>query len=136
MKIKICCGLENYAQVISSEMMEVLKESAQIHGISLDMEIALRLTAYMVESDLVQDSVLSQQILRLDFSEEQAIAECKRKRKAALYIYEMEKLKLFLQFEHSLPRHIKENFTIIDVKKATEAIKTELAIEKKSGQRE
>ncbi len=126
------CGLEKYAQVISSEMMAALKESAQARGISLDAEIALRLTTYMAEPELAKDNALSQQILRLDFTEAQAIAECKHKREAAVYLYEMEKLRLFLQFEQSLPRNIKEVFTLIDVKEASKRIKAELAAEERA----
>ncbi len=131
MKVEACCGLEKYAQVISSEMMEALRESAFVRGISLDMEIALRLTAYLAEPDLAQDNALFQQILRLDFTEAEAVAECKRRRNAALYLYEMEKLRLFLRFERSLPRQIKESFTVIDVKEATKQIKAELKEEEK-----
>ena len=126
------CGLEKYAQVISSEMMAALKESAQARGISLDAEIALRLTTYMAEPELAKDNALSQQILRLDFTEAQAIAECKHKRKATLYLYEMERLRLFLRLEHGLPRGVKERFILIDVKEATKPIKAELAAERKA----
>ncbi len=132
MKVETYGSLEKYAQIISSEMMDALRKSAQVRGVSLDMEIALRLTTYMAEPDLTQDNILSQQILRLDFNERQAIAECKRKRESALYVYEMEKLKLFLQFEKNLPRNMKETFTMIDLKAATKQIKAELAVEEKN----
>ena len=122
--------LERYAQVISEDLMSILKESAEEHGISLDMEIAMRLMACMAEPELTQDNALSSQILRRAFTRADAIAECKRNREGALFTYEMEKLRLYLRFEKSLPRHhSKENFQVIDVAEATKKIKAELAAE-------
>lgn len=124
--------LEKYAQVISVEMMDALKESAQEKGISLSMEIALRLMVSMTEPELGTGSSLFNSILCKDFTEEEAVAECKRKRHATLYLYEMEKLRLFLRFEQTLPRNIKESFTVIDVKEAAKKIRAELEAEEQA----
>ena len=122
--------LEIYRQVISSDLMEALKESAMKHGVSIDVEVAMRLMAYLSQPELSGENSLSQQILNLEFTHEEAIEECKRKREATLFVYEMEKLRLFMRFEQKLPRNIKESFLKINVKEAMEIIKRELALEK------
>jgi len=126
--------LEKYAQVISTDLMAALKESAEAKGVLLDMEIALRLMTVMSEPDLSKDNSLLNQIINKDFSHDAAVAECKRKRDESLRLYEIEKLRLFLRLEHSLPRDIKESFMVIDVKAMTEIIKAELAAEDQANQ--
>jgi hypothetical protein len=128
-------NLEKYAQVISADLMEALKESAETKGHSLDMEIAVRLMAGMSETALNKDTSLLNQIITKEFSHKEAKAECKRKRDAALHLYETEKLRLFLRFEAALPKKVKENFTLIDVKEESKRILAELAEEhKKDGE--
>lgn len=117
--------LEKHIQVISSDLMEALKESAADRGISLDMEIALRLMAYMAEPALTKDNSLFSQIMRKEFTEDEAVAECKRNREATLRLFEIEKLRILLKLENKLPRKFKENFTLIDVKAISEIIKTQ-----------
>ncbi len=124
--------LAKYAQVISVDLMQALKSSAVEHGVALDVEIATRLTAFMAEPEITQDNALSQQILRKQFTEMEAVAECKRKREATLYSYEMGKLRHFLINVPFLPRNIKETYTTIDVKAATKVIEAELAQEAKN----
>ena len=121
--------LEKYAQVISTDLMDALRASASEKGVSLDMEIALRLITGMTEPELNKDASLLNQIISKEFSHEDAIAECKRKREEALRLYEIEKLRIFLRFENNLPRDVKENFTLIDVKEMTKIIKAELEAE-------
>ena len=121
--------LEKYAQVVSTDLMDALKASASEKGISLDMEIALRLMTILSEPELNKDNSLLNQIINKDFSHDEAVAECKRKRDEALRLYEIEKLRLFLRLEHSLPRDAKESFMVIDVKAMTEIIRAELAAE-------
>ena len=122
-------SLEKYAQVISSDLMDVLKQSAEAKNISIDMEIALRLMAGLTHSDLNRDASLYSQIINKSFSHDDAIAECKRRREEALRLYETEKLRLYLRFEKNLPRDVKEGFLLIDVKAMTKIIKAELALE-------
>ncbi len=124
--------LEKHTQVISSDLMNALKESASEHGISLDMEIAVRLTAYMAEPELARDNALSSKILRKTFTADEAVAECKRNRNGALYNYEVEKLRLFLRFEKSLPRKVTESFLLIDVKTLTPKIRAEIEAEERN----
>ena len=128
MKIETA-NLEKYAQVISTDLMSALKESAEAKGVSLDMEIALRLMTVMSEPELNKDNSLLNQIVNKEFSHDEAVAECKRKREEALRLYEIEKLRLYLRFEKNLPRDVKESFMVIDVKAMTEVIRAELATE-------
>ncbi len=125
--------LEKYIQVIPSELLNALQDSAYENGLSLDMEIAARLIACLSEPELNKENSLFQKILAKEFNIKEATAECKRKREAALYLYEVEKLRLFLRFEKSLPRQIKEGFMIIDVKEETKRIKAD---SKKEGEAE
>ena len=123
--------LENYAQVISFEMMEGLKNSAQTHGITLEMEVALRLLAH-VGVETSEGGKLYNQIVQRKFTQEEAEAECKRKREAALHRYELAKLTLFLEHEHILPRKIKETYTMIDVKEESKRIREEIKRRRKA----
>ena len=132
MKVAITNTLEKYAQVISVEMMNALRASAQERGVSLDMEIALRLMTSMVEPELGQGNTLFNQIMRTDFPSDTAVSECKRKRHGTQYVYEIEKLRLYLCFEKNLPRNTKETFKLIDVKAETKRIKAEMEAEEKA----
>ena len=123
--------LEKYAQVISSEMMEGLKNSAHTHGITLEMEVALRLMAN-ASQETSEGGKLFNTIIHRKFTTAEAIAECKRKRKAMLYSYEIEKLTLLLEREDGLPRKFKETFTVIDVKKESIKIREEIKRRKKA----
>ncbi len=117
--------LENYAQVISFEMMEGLKNSAQTHGITLEMEVALRLLAH-VGTETSEGGRLYNKIVQRKFTKAEAEAECKRKREDMLYSYEIEKLTLLLEREDRLPRQFKETFTVIDVKAESPKIREEI----------
>ena len=116
---------ENYAQVISFEMMEGLKNSAYTHGITLEMEVALRLLAH-VGVETSEGGKLYNQIVQRTFTKAEAEAECKRKREAAVYRYELARLTVFLEHEDILPRTIKETFTLIDVKEESKKIREEI----------
>jgi len=127
-------NLEKYAQVISTDLMDALKASASEKGVSLDMEIALRLMTILSEPGLSKDNSLLNQIINKDFTHEEAVAECKRKRDEALRLYEIEKLRLYLRFENNLPRDVKESFMVIDVKAMTKIIKAEIEAEDQANQ--
>lgn len=66
--------LERYIQMVPRELLEVLKKSAAIKEISLDMEVAARLTAFMAEPELSADNALSKQIMRREFNDLEARA--------------------------------------------------------------
>ncbi len=123
---------EPHAQMISSEMLQALQQSAQANQRDLTMEINIRLYASIVTPESYGLSPVLDSILNCKFSHEAAVAECKNNHQRWLYLYEMEKLKLYLQFSNSLPRNIKENFLLIDVKAATKQIKAELEAEEKA----
>ena len=127
-------NLEKYAQVISTDLMDALKASASEKGVSLDMEIALRLMTILSEPGLSKDNSLLNQIINKDFTHEEAVAECKRKRDEALRLYEIEKLRLYLRFENNLPRDVKESFMVIDVKAMTKIMKAEIEDEDQANQ--
>ncbi len=123
--------LEKHIQVISSDLMQALRESATEHGISLDMEIALRLMAHMAEPDLTEDQSLFSKIRRMHFTEQEMFAENKRRHLGDRYLFEIEQLRNFLRFEKSLPKSLKLPYTLIDVKTETLRIKAEFEAEDK-----
>ena len=129
MEAKKHSTLEKYAQVISAELMQALKAAAEARGVSLDFEIASRLMVGLSEPNFNKDVSRFNQIMRQQFSHADAVTECRLKRKAALYNYEIEKLRLFLRFEKNLPKRIKESFVLIDVKTATKEIQVEIEAE-------
>lgn len=124
--------LEKYAQVVSREMRDALKRAAEKRGISLDMEIALRLTAIQAEPEFDSDHSILSRIMRHEFTDAELEAECKRKREGNLAVYEIEKLGRLLRVKDSLPRAYKENFTVIDTKYWTQIIQAEIDAENKN----
>lgn len=125
-------NLSKFGQVVPSEMKEYFEKSAENKGISLELEIASRLQATFETPTVYGLDSLIDQILRVEFSTAEAVAECKRKREAALFVYEMEKLRLFMRFEQRLPSEMKEKFLVINVEEAMKIIKAELDLEKKN----
>ena len=121
-----------YAQVIPEEMMLLLRASAEEKGVGLDIEIALRLLATMAMPEVFETNPLFIYILQQKPTVARGVAESKSNRHQWQYLYEVEKLRLFLRLEHNLPRNIKETFTLIDVKEVTKQIKAELATEERA----
>lgn len=124
--VEVFSGLEAYAQAISKEMLEALKKAAEEKGISLDLEIAYRLAINIFEVSQPENTITLDDILNWNFPDDAAFAECKRKRESNLYLYEMEKLRLFMEFKDMLPRKFKETFLVLDVKEAMKEIAIEL----------
>lgn len=124
-------NLKRYAQVISTELMDALKASAQQRGVSLEAEVTLRLLANLAHPEFSESNSVLNKIIRQEFTSDDAVAECKRKRESARYQYEIEKLRLVLRFEPMLPRNFKETFLLIDVKEVSKIIKAELEAEDK-----
>lgn len=114
-------------QKISSEMLLALQESAKLHGVSIDVEVASRIWLTFAEPEaLGLDSTIIH-VLKQGFSYPQAVLECKRKREAWAYLFEIDKLKRFLKMRHKLPRNFKEKFTFINVKEESKRILAEWA---------
>ena len=124
-----CEQLRKFAQIIPQEMLDALSLAAAAKGISLELEIASRLRAALTAPETFSLNFNSQQIRRRKFNLQEAVAECARKRLGNLYLYELEKLRLFLRFKHKLPRGLKEKFSLIDVAAASKEILAELAAE-------
>lgn len=117
--------LNKYAQVIPSEMLEEIQDAANAKGLSLEVEIASRLMATFANPAEFGVATTSEAILNHSFTDKDAFDECKRNHESWLYLYEMEKLRLFMQFKQKLPRNIKESFMMIDVAEATKQIEAE-----------
>lgn len=128
--------LKKYAQVIPQEIMTALKESAHERGVNLECEVSLRLLAEIAISEMSGNGLAFNTIMRKKFTFKEAVAECKRKREAALFRYEMKRLKLFLECEESLPRDYKENFSVIDFKTTSKKMREALQSKKKQDNRE
>lgn len=118
--------LKKYSQVISSDLLQALKQSALDKDISLDLEIAVRLMASFTRPEACGISPRLNAILNYDFKQTDAFIQNKHHREQWLYLYEMEKLRLFVRFENKLPRTLKEKFTLIDAKALIDKIRNEL----------
>lgn len=123
--------LIKYAQMLPQEMLAGLQKAAGEKGLSVELEIASRLLATFIEPEALKIISLLQQILDHTFSQADAVAECARQRQAALYAYELEKLRLFIRFEHRMPRGMKEEFLVLNFKEAAKQIRAEFEREKK-----
>lgn len=118
--------LVKYAQIMPVEFVAELERAAGENGISMELEIVSRLFATLLNPCAFGIDLLCEQILKKNFTENEAFAECKRNKQSNFYIYEMEKLKLFMRYQGKIPRDAKESFLVIDVKEAAKIIKAEL----------
>ena len=114
--------LTQYAQIIPEEILDQIKTHAQEHGVSLEVEMASVLLASFVETKSLGLDTLSQYIMNYKASKKEAENVCKQKRQGWLYIFEKEKLRLYLSMKNNLPRSFKERYTLIDVKTETKHI--------------
>lgn len=110
-------ALEPLIQVIPSELLSELKYAADLNDVSLDTEITMRLIATFIEPNAFGFSPLLDSIMNTKISQTQAKLELEARRNAWLYMYQMEKLKLWVEFENKLPKDFKENFVMIDFEK-------------------
>lgn len=125
-KPEISDNLQRYSQALPLEILEEIKQVCFHKSTSVELEVASRLLATFIHPQVFGFHAVEQGILNKKFSLKEATAECDRFKNGWLYLYEMEKLRLFLQFQDKLPRKIKEGFILIDVKEATKKIKAEL----------
>ncbi len=123
---------EKWVQVIPAEMMQALTMAATQKGLSIGEEVHSRLLATLKFPQEFGLNSIEAEILQFAFSSQDALLECKRRREAWLYLYEIEKLRLFLEFKANLPRNIKENFMCIDVQAMSEQIYKELQQKEKN----
>lgn len=122
-------NIGKYAQVIPRPLMDSLQNSAQKNNFDLTEEVNLRLLFAFKAQQALELNTLSEKILKHKFRLEEALAECKRNHEHWVYVYELEKLRLYVKFKHKLPRNIKEVFTILNVKEAIKQIERELEAE-------
>ena len=118
--------LEKFAQVIPAEMMQEIVIAAKAKDVSIEVEIMSRFLATIDQPENFGFKSAIEIILKQGFSADDAVAECKRKRQHWFYVYEVEKLRLFLMFQEKMPRNVKENFLLIDVKAETKRILAEM----------
>lgn len=116
-------NIGRYAQIIPKPLMDSLQDAAQRKNFTLDQETNLRLLLSFKEGDSLNLNTLSEKILKQKFTFAQAVAECKHKRDASVYLYEIEKLSLYLAFKHRLPKTYQENFAKIDVAELADTLK-------------
>ena len=119
-------ALEKFAQVIPVSLMQEIEAAAKAKNISVELETLSRFLATFIEPKELGLQSNAEKILKRGFSADDAVAECKRHRQNWLYVYEIEKLKLFLTFQAKLPRKFKERFIAIDVKAETKRIAEDL----------
>ncbi len=118
-------ALIKYAQVLPADMLAQLKLSAVKHSLPLEIEVAsLLLVSFVAAKNLGLDTT-AHHLINYKTSRKQAEEECKRKRQGWQYLFEIEKLKLYLSMKNHLPRNFKENFLLIDVKRETERLLNE-----------
>lgn len=125
-KPEISNNLSHYSQALPVEMLQEINRASGERGIGVGQEVASRLLATFIQPEKFGLESLAMKIMNTQFSMDEAMQECKQKRNGWLYLYEVEKLKLFMKFEKKLPRKIRENFVLIDVDEVMKQIKAEL----------
>jgi hypothetical protein len=117
-------ALEKHAQIISTDMKEILERRAEEKGLSLEMEIALRLLVSM-ELELNEGRRMLMEILD-ESDPSPGGGKGIKKQECQVYYHELQRLRLYLENKAHLPRNYKEEFTVIDVKKETPWILEEI----------
>lgn len=115
-----------FAQIIPAEMLQEIKKSAQTKGISVDDEVTTRLLATFIKPEEFGINARLTQLMHRKASSNQAKTESEHRRRAWLYIYEIDKLRILLSLEKYLPKNFKEKFSLIDVEKESIRIRAEL----------
>ena len=116
--------IEKLIQIIPNELMLALKTEAKIKAIDLDLEVALRLAATFIYPKVFGcTESMEQMILQKQFNLHELRKESNLKRQTWLYLFELEKLKLWVEFETKLPKKFKENFSLINVDKELPALR-------------
>jgi len=114
-----------FSLVVPRELKDQLVKISKTSNLSLNDITALHLISTLKQPAAFGLNTASEKILKQSFSHKTAINECKRNHHNWLYLYEMEKLKLYMRFEKKLPRNLKEEFVVIDVKSAMKTIAEE-----------
>lgn len=117
--------LEKLIQVIPKEMFNALKASAELKGTSVNAEVIARLVATLIEPNAFGFSPLLNALLHQKKSQAEILAEACALRRAWMCVYELDKLRLYLELEDKLPKDFKEKFTVIDVDAQIEILRRE-----------
>ncbi len=117
--------LIKYAQIIPAEMLQEMQANAEANGVSLEVEMASLLLSSFVDAKALGIDTLANHILNYTFSNNAGTHESKQNRQNWLYLFELKKLELFLEFKPLLPRQHKEKFSLINTKEETKRIQTE-----------
>lgn len=121
-----------FAQAISKEMIQAIQNAAALKGVAIDDEVASRLFATLLKPKSFGLNPTTLKVLNHHFGAPEAFAEVKRKKESWLYIYEMEKLRLYVEFKPNLPKDFKDEFHLIDFKAALKEIEADLKKNKPS----
>ena len=128
-------NLEKLIQTIPSEMLTMIKASAQKEGRSLDEEVTIRLLTTLINPSAFGFSALLDELMNKKFTEAQAKAEIEAREKGWMYVYQKEKLRLFVEFEDKLPKKFKESFDLENLKEEIAKVRAEIEAEKGNGQK-
>ena len=116
-------GLEKLVHIIPEALMFELKSAADMKNISLAVEVVTRLVATLIEPRAFGINSEVAALLRKKPDSKQARIESEYRRIRWLYLFEMEKLKLWVEFEQRVPKNYKESFVCINVKKEIKAVR-------------
>ena len=117
--------LIKYAQIIPAEMLQEMQINAEANGVSLEVQMASLLLSSFVDAKALGIDTLANHILNYTFSNNAGARESKQNRQDWLYLFELKKLELFLEFKPLLPRKYKETFSLINAKEETKRIQAE-----------
>lgn len=124
-------NLEKLIQTIPSEIMNILKNAAQQAGRSMNEEVTIRLFTTIVNPSAFGFSVLYDTVMGGKFTEAQVKAEKEAREKGWMYVYQKEKLRLYVELENKLPKKFKENFLLENFDEELKKMRAEIEAERK-----
>lgn len=122
--------VEKLIQIIPSEILIILKDAAAQDGRSIDEEVTLRLLTTFINPNSFGFSANFDTIMNSKFTEANARAESEARQKGWMYVYQKEKLRLYVEFEGKLPKKFKENFVLDNFEEELQKMRVEVRAEK------
>ena len=125
--INVFKNMEALIQTVPRELLLALQQAEAIQGTqNLSLEVAVRLLATYVCPKAFGFNPEVETLLTPKFSYARAKIEHAKRCEDWICVYELEKLKLYVEFEHRLPKAYQEKFNKIDVKHAIKCLRQEV----------
>lgn len=117
---------EKLIQIIPIEIMSEIKNAAKHFKRSLDEEVASRLLATLIKPGVFGLSTNLDAIINKKFNHTDIKLENEARQRGWMYVYQKQKLRLYLELQDKLPKKFKENFLLENLDEEEQRIQIEI----------